>query len=147
MAYEWNEIGGLKYLICSTGRVVKRRGMGFLKTWPDKDGYHKVSITTKSGTINKFLHRLVWETFRGPIPEGMTIDHINNNKNDNDINNLQLLTAEDNAAKGNAKNWTVIDPDGLQIEVYNLKAFCKANSLHDSHLIQYGKYKQWRLIK
>lgn len=37
-------------------------------------------------------HRLVWESVYGPIPEGMQIHHIDGNKTNNDISNLQLVT-------------------------------------------------------
>ena len=46
------------------------------------------------------LHRLIWEEHNGAIPDGMTIDHINNNKLDNRIENLQLLSRSANSAKG-----------------------------------------------
>ncbi len=56
------------------------------------------------------LHRLIWEEHNGVIPEGMTIDHINNNKLDNRIENLQLLSRSANSAKGRvnrAKGFTI----------------------------------------
>lgn len=42
-----------------------------------------------------FLHCLLWEIFNGPIPEGMTVDHINGNRLDNRLNNLRLLTPKE----------------------------------------------------
>ena len=41
-------------------------------------------------------HRVVWEKHNGPIPEGMTIDHINENIHDNRIENLQVMSIYDN---------------------------------------------------
>lgn len=37
-------------------------------------------------------HRIVWEEHYGKIPEGMQIHHIDGDKTNNDISNLQLLT-------------------------------------------------------
>lgn len=42
-------------------------------------------------------HRAVWELHNGPIPEGMVIDHINGNKQDNCIENLRLVSHTGNA--------------------------------------------------
>jgi hypothetical protein len=57
--------------------------------------YYNVSRNRKS-----FLwHRLVWEYFNGSIPKGKQIDHINNNRLDNRIDNLQLFTPTQNCRK------------------------------------------------
>lgn len=39
----------------------------------------------------KRLHRKVWEYHNGPIPDGYDVHHINGDRSDNDIENLQLL--------------------------------------------------------
>lgn len=41
-------------------------------------------------------HRLVWEVFKGEIPEGMEIDHINGLRYDNKLCNLRLCSHKDN---------------------------------------------------
>jgi len=46
-----------------------------------------------------YVHRLVWETFVGEIPEGMTIDHRNENKFDCSLENLEQMTQGDNTSK------------------------------------------------
>ena len=45
------------------------------------------------------IHRVVYETFVGPIPEGFVVDHINDIKSDNRLENLQLLTPKQNTIK------------------------------------------------
>lgn len=47
-------------------------------------------------------HKFVWETFNGKIPEGFEIDHIDNNKMNNKLSNLQLLTHTENCKKAAA---------------------------------------------
>lgn len=56
-------------------------------------GYERISI---AGNKQLMVHRLVWETFKGEIPEDMQIDHKNNNRKDNSISNLQLVTCAEN---------------------------------------------------
>lgn len=49
-------------------------------------GYMHVMINHKQYLV----HRLVMETFVGPIPEGKTVDHINRIRDDNRLENLQF---------------------------------------------------------
>ena len=66
-----------------------------------KNGYLKVNVRkhNQSGFKNYQVHRFVWECFNNIIPEGKVIDHINNNKEDNRLCNLQLLTPQQNCKK------------------------------------------------
>lgn len=60
-------------------------------------GYHN-----NSGYVmckGKLLHRIMWETFIGEIPDGYEIDHIDANKENNSLSNLQLLKHSDNIKK------------------------------------------------
>lgn len=134
------------------GNITKRRGKGFLKQWPDKDGYFKFAFTLEDNkTVNKFVHRLVYETFVGPIPPGLTIDHIDNDKTNNHYKNLQLMEAVDNVIKGNAKHWIAMSPTGEIVHIYNLRKFCRENGLHRAHMYdvlkgkpKYNAHKGWR---
>ena len=38
-------------------------------------------------------HRLIWEIYRGPIPQGFHVHHKNGTPTDNRIENLELLSA------------------------------------------------------
>lgn len=73
----------------------------------DKDGYCEVCISfIESGVAKrkyKRLHRLIWETFNGKILNELTIDHIDNNKQNNNLNNLQLLSRSENTSKANKR--------------------------------------------
>lgn len=51
--------------------------------------------------VSKRLHRLVWETFCGEIPEGMQIDHIDGNPANNKLDNLRLVTPKENSNNPN----------------------------------------------
>ena len=42
------------------------------------------------------LHRIVYQHFNGPIPTGLTVDHIDGNQLNNNPENLRLLTRADN---------------------------------------------------
>lgn len=38
-----------------------------------------------------YLHRDIWESVHGPIPSGMVVHHLNENKLDNNIANLEII--------------------------------------------------------
>lgn len=136
-------LGGLVYTVDSLGQVYKRRGHGLIKCFPDKDGYLKVSISLKiegvRSTYNEPLHRVIYRAFKGEIPDGLTIDHIDDDKSNNALDNLQLMTAEENAIKGNARNWVVRHPDGSEEKVYNLTGWCRDRGFHKAHLHSIAK--------
>lgn len=60
-----------------------------------KNGYYQVSVLGK--TIK--WHRLLYQNLKGPIPEGMQVDHKDNNPLNNDPDNLQLLNNQQNNCK------------------------------------------------
>lgn len=47
------------------------------------------------------VHRVIWEAFNGPIPEGLEIDHIDGNPHNNNLSNLQAITHRENILKRN----------------------------------------------
>ena len=57
------------------------------------NGKYKI-ITTIKGRV--CLHRFIYETFKGKIPEGMEIDHFDTNKENNSLDNLILCTHKEN---------------------------------------------------
>ena len=56
------------------------------------ESYFKVTNDDK--TINYLTRQFVWECFNGLIPEGKEIVHINNNKKDNSIDNLKMISSD-----------------------------------------------------
>ena len=64
------------------------------------NGYMFCSIRKYGGQQKMYnVHRFVWECHNGLIPEGKVIDHINSNKEDNRLCNLQLITQQQNCKK------------------------------------------------
>ena len=43
-----------------------------------------------------YIHKIIWEAFKGKIPKGYQIDHINTIRNDNRLENLRIVTPKEN---------------------------------------------------
>lgn len=43
-----------------------------------------------------YVHRLVYETYMGPIPENLEVDHIDGNPHNNNLENLRVVTRKQN---------------------------------------------------
>jgi hypothetical protein len=62
----------------------------------DRYGYHAVGLYRDGKRFYMRVHRLVWEAHVGPIPDGMTIDHLNEVKADNRLENLEVVSTGEN---------------------------------------------------
>lgn len=115
------------YGITSCGRVWSYRSKKFLKPQIAGAGYYFV-VLSKNGEQKQFyIHRLVAEAYI-PNPDNLPeIDHIDNNKEHNYINNLQWISHKSNVQKAQGKK-IVCKETG---EVFNsLRAaarFCDGN--------------------
>ena len=65
----------------------------------DKYGYQVVCLSNGNNRKYETVHRLVYESIKGEIPKDMQVDHIDKNKQNNNITNLQLLSLVDNVRK------------------------------------------------
>ena len=98
----WKDIAGYenKYQVSNYGRVRNIYGKGkILKPWMNDNGYLLVTLS-KDGIRKKYrVHRLVAQAFI-PNPDNLeTVDHIDSNKTNNHIDNLQWLSGIDNTRK------------------------------------------------
>ncbi len=94
------------YLIYPNGEVYSKRRKIMLKPRYDKDGYKRISLknvfTKKLETVK--IHYLVSKCYLGYTKDcGLVVDHIDNDKNNNYLHNLQLITQEQNQRKEHFK--------------------------------------------
>lgn len=94
---EWKDVPGFEglYQVSNYGRVKSAKRNQVIKLY-QKCGYLQTCLY-KNG-IQKWclVHRLVWSAFNGPIQEGMQVNHISERKCENNLENLNLMTAKEN---------------------------------------------------
>lgn len=87
-----------KYYVREDGTVYSAATNKILCPQLDKDGYQKVQMMSTDGKRHRYsVHRLVLENFN-PV-EGMKnlqVNHIDGNKQNNALSNLEWVTCEEN---------------------------------------------------
>jgi len=101
------EINGYpNYLIYDDGRVYNKKFKRFLKPCINNWGYEKVILSKNGVTKTLKIHRLVALHFIDNPENKPEVDHINDIRHDNRIQNLQWLTKKENMDKKKTKTNT-----------------------------------------
>lgn len=108
----WQSIKGYEglYEVSNTGKVrsldrVVRTKNGNTQTYYGKEktlsnngtDYYFVTLYKNNKGKRFYIHRLVYSTFVEGIPEGLTINHIDYDKSNNTVENLELMTRSENS--------------------------------------------------
>lgn len=81
--------------------------------------YMYVNFTIKHKTVNKSIHRLVAEAFLEEYDEKLDVNHKDGNRNNNNVNNLEMMTRSENQL--HAYNILKRKRVGKEILQYDLK--------------------------
>jgi hypothetical protein len=87
------------YTVDSDGDIQNVRTGRVLKHGKNQKGYHFVILSDKGRQSTVSIHRLVYKTFKGEIPKGFELNHIDGNKDNNNSENLELVTHKENMLK------------------------------------------------
>jgi hypothetical protein len=95
------EIKGFKnYLITEDCKVINKNTGRTLRQCDNGKGYKHLQITNSEGFSKMVsMHRLMYINFKGDISEGLEVNHIDGNKGNNTIDNLELVTRKENIKK------------------------------------------------
>jgi len=86
------------YCVFESGAVMNTDG-SYRKHNLNHKGYVQVSMKIDDLWTTRQLHKLLYELFVGSVPEGFEVDHIDNDRSNFKLDNLQLLTRRENRLK------------------------------------------------
>lgn len=115
----WKDIEGYEkvYQVSNLGRVrsldriVNGKVKGFknkvngkiLKNIKGKNGYYTVGLSLKGLVTNNYVHRLVATAFIPKLDNKPFVNHKDEDKTNNNVNNLEWITNKDNLNYGTAR--------------------------------------------
>lgn len=89
---------GYRYFATEDGHIYSEHLKRNISEYTDKDGYKKVRLSNGDGSRKVFsVHRLILETFQpNPNSKNLQVNHIDGNKTNNCISNLEWVTCKQN---------------------------------------------------
>lgn len=99
MQEEWKKIENFEdYEISNFGRYksLKNENVHIMKPKKNKSGYLQARLTKNGKHYYLYMHRLVAQAFIQNPNNKFYVNHINGNKEDNNILNLEWCTAKEN---------------------------------------------------
>lgn len=100
----WKPIPGYEghYQASNFGKIrsLKFNKVRILKYRKTRSGYYMVALCLNSVEKDSSVHRLVWSAFNGAIPEGLEVNHKDEDKANNALLNLELVTPSQNINYG-----------------------------------------------
>ena len=106
------------YEVSSYGRVKNVETGKFLKPYDNGNGYLQVQLFNTDGRKALLVHRIVAQAFLENPGNLATVDHINGDKTNNNVENLQWMTQADNTRKANNKRVNQYNTNGDFIATY-----------------------------
>ena len=105
----------------------------------DKDGYYRVILSDNSNKKYIKIHQIVVNQFLGGCPKNMVINHIDGDKHNNSVNNLEIVTNKENIQHAwrtgltNKEN----NPNRLKVDIFdkNQNKQYHFTSLEDAHKV------------
>lgn len=94
---EWRVIEDFpNYEVSNFGRIRNRSSGQILKPGLGGVGYFTVSLYKNKKPVTNNIHQLVADAFLGKKSKGMTVNHIDGNKRNNHVSNLEIIAYRDN---------------------------------------------------
>ena len=141
----WKRIDDTHYFVSNTGKVMNSKRGKELANRNVAHGYQGVTLGVGN---QRLVHRLVAKAFVANDSGLPHVNHIDEDKANNNASNLEWCTPAYNNEYSKAKNYKLKSPSGEIIEVFNLNKFCKENGLEQPSmskvtLVQRKSHSGW----
>ena len=113
-------------------------------TRDETTGYYLCSSRSANG-VRKRMHVYVWEYYNGLVPKGFQVHHIDENKSNNDISNLELLSITEHLSfhgkERYEKNSEMMLNNLRQNAIPKASEWHKSKDGHEWHKEHYEEFK------
>lgn len=151
----WKKINNYQdYEISNFGNVrsLKNNSVRILKPSKSSSGYLQVILCQDSGTKSHFIHKLVAQEFLENENDYCEVNHKDENKTNNKVENLEWCTRKYNMNYGTIKTKqskikmkkvAKMNKDNQIIEIYeSIKEAAKRNNCIETHIVSCCKNKK-----
>ena len=150
MNEEWSKISELpNYEISTLGNLRNIKTNRVLKTRITREGYEAITLTTGGNKTFKSIHRLVAQAFIPNPDNKKEVNHIDEDKTNNHVSNLEWVTRKENINHGswierkikNREKPIIASKDGVSIEFKSTKEFALKYGANPTNVTQALKVK------
>lgn len=99
MVRVYKPTGIRNYWISDHGDIINNdcKDRIIMKQMTTNDGHKRIQLMSEYGIAKKYyVHRLVYQTFNGPLEDDMIIEHLDGNPSNNHYKNLKQSTQKEN---------------------------------------------------
>ena len=131
-----------RYWAANTGVLYSKKNCIVIpmKQQKDRYGYYKQHLRRTDGLMKTFLvHRIVYECFYGKIKPGYEIDHIDGDRINNDVTNLEQVTPEENQRRSSRAPIAVLGRREGESEWTKFKSLTNAAGISGCHRGKFHK--------
>ena len=117
----WVSVRGFEgfYEVSDSGEV--RRHCGAVLKQHSANGYRHVTLCRHGKSKSFSVHRLVLEGFISEIPKGMHSNHINSKRDDNRLENLEIVTPWQNSQHSRSRSYKNLPTTFFQTKFEDIK--------------------------